>query len=129
MITKKYRAINSKYLSLSIKLADKYKRINFIPGNKTPMDQYAWYETSDKELIAGIENNKYMNILYKVESVKGEEDKVNDDVVYDNITTLDEAKAILMSEPYKCTKLSLNNTEKFQNKCKENKVSFPNLVM
>ena len=74
MIIKKYRATKSKFLSLSVKVKGKYQRVNFQQGNKTPMNKFAWFETSDKDLIAGLESDKYFNNLFKIEDVKMVED-------------------------------------------------------
>jgi hypothetical protein len=75
MIIKKYRAVKSKFLSLAIRINGNYKRVNFNQGNKTPVDKYAWFETSDKDLIAGLESDKYFNQLFKIEDVRMIEDK------------------------------------------------------
>lgn len=75
MIIKKYRATKSKFLSLAIRVKGEYRRVNFHQGNKTPMNKFAWFETSDKNLIAGLEADKYFNYLFKVEDVKMVEDK------------------------------------------------------
>lgn len=134
MTIKKYSSKRYTRLSVVVKVEGepKPRTLQFEHGyNMGDYKVYAYYITTKPEMQKALEASKGFNSdFFLVEETTISEPKAKEETdvkVFEDITDIAEAKAILMSEPYKCTKLSLNNAEKFANKCKELKVSFPNL--
>lgn len=102
------------------------KYVDFLEANHT-------YVTNSEQEQEALESLDSFGVSYKLVETKGEvkeeEKKEFDPTVFDEVTSLAEAKDILKGEPYKVIYQRLNNPEAVLAIATELNVSFPNLKL
>lgn len=145
MITKTYKSVYNPYV-ISLRISDKLVRIKFTGEYKTNRQgNLASFVTSDETVQKAIESfrsfgEKGKAAIWLADVVETKEPEVPVAVkepevpvdtnqgttnAYADVTTYEEAKAIMMAEPYNCKVQAVNTLERLLARAAKEGVSFP----